>query len=239
MRCMHEASLHQNNLFITLTYDDQNLPEDWSLDVDHWQRFMKRLKKHYGGKKIRFFHCGEYGEDFGRPHYHALLFGHDFTDKEPYKETPRGELLYTSKTLESIWGNGFCPIGSVTFDSAAYCARYTTKKVTGANAKAHYGHRRPEYATMSRNPGIARHWFDKWQTDVYPHDYVVMKGKKVRPPKFYDNLIDTDQLDAIKKSRKRNAKKYADNNTEERLAVRHEIQLRKQQEFADRHRKLR
>ena len=237
---MHEASLYSDNLFITLTYDDQNLPADWSLDVTDWQQFMKRLKNATGRKKtpLRFFHCGEYGDQLGRPHYHALLFGIDLNDKKPYKKTETGEVLYTSELLERVWGKGFCPIGNVTFESAGYVARYTTKKISGAAADAHYDGRRPEYATMSRNPGIGRLWFDRFKTDCYPHDYAVVNGKRVRPPKFYDTLLDSEELEALKKNRTRTAKKYSDNNTPDRLAVRHEIQLRRQAEFSDRHRKL-
>ena len=101
MRCCHEASLYDLNCFITLTYDPEHLPPDGSLVLDHFQRFMKRLRKRFGSG-IRFFHCGEYGEKFARPHYHACLFNFDFPDKVLY--TIRDEIrLYRSAILEELW----------------------------------------------------------------------------------------------------------------------------------------
>ena len=101
LRCSHEASLHENNCFVTLTYSDKNLPKYNSLELRDFQKFMKRLRKHFDGG-IRFFHCGEYGDKNGRPHYHAILFGIDFDDREIYKVSDAGYRWYTSKTLESI-----------------------------------------------------------------------------------------------------------------------------------------
>ena len=63
LRCIHEAQLHEDNSYITLTYDDDNLPANASLDKSDFQKFMKRLRKSLGDKKVRFFHCGEYGEN--------------------------------------------------------------------------------------------------------------------------------------------------------------------------------
>ena len=80
IRCMHEAEMQDNNSFITLTYDDQNLPRHGSLDKTHFQKFMKRMREHLSPLKIRFYHCGEYGEKYTRPHYHSLIFGYDFPD---------------------------------------------------------------------------------------------------------------------------------------------------------------
>ncbi|AXL14714.1 replication initiator protein [Microviridae sp.] len=228
MRCMHEASLYEENVFITLTYDDEYLPSDRSLDVTHWQKFMKRLKKSYGGKKIRFYMCGEYGDETQRPHYHALLFGHDFEDKKFYKFSKSGERLYTTDRLERIWGKGYCPIGNVSFESAAYVARYALKKITGERAGAHYEGRIPEFSTMSRNKGIGEPWLRKWHTDVYPHDFVIVNGKRVKPPKFYDDMLSHRYISDIKDNRKERAEEHAENNTDERLAVREEIQQRKQ-----------
>ena len=133
IRCVHEASLHTDNCFITLTYSPDCLPSDGSLNHDDFQKFFKRLRKHIAPKKIRYYMCGEYGEDLqqpsklGRPHFHACLFGLDFDDKQLY--IVRDDVkLYTSATLEKIWGKGFVTIGDVTFESAAYVARYIAKK---------------------------------------------------------------------------------------------------------------
>lgn len=209
LRCIHEASLHESNCFITLTYDDSHLPADCSLNLDHFQRFMKRLRKKYGNG-IRFFHCGEYGEKFGRPHYHALIFGFDFPDKVFWKESNKIP-LYRSASLEKLWTYGYSSIGDVTFESAAYVARYIMKKITGPGAWTHYLDietgviKKPEYTTMSRRPGIAAGWYDKFRSDVYPHDFTVLRGRKVKPPKFYDRLFEAKfpaDFERIKERRK-------------------------------------
>lgn len=216
--------MHDANTFATLTYDDSHLPSDNSLDISHFQKFVKRLRKKYD---FRYYHCGEYGDETDRPHYHALLFGLDFADKKFWKQTPNGDNLYVSDELNSIWGKGFCPIGDVTFQSAAYTARYIMKKVTGDLAEDHYKGRAPEYTSMSRRPGIGADWYKKYESDVYPDDFVILNAKKFRPPKFYDGLLevsDKKTFDKLKSHRKKSLQKYADNNTPERLAVRQECQ---------------
>ena len=224
VRCMHEASLHEYNCFITLTYDEDQVPSDFSLKVEHFQKFMKRLRFKFGAG-IRFFHCGEYGDLYGRPHYHAIIFNHDFYDKELFN-IKKGVNLYTSKDLQELWPYGFSTVGDVTFESAAYVARYVTKKVTGEAAKEHYGDRKPEYVTMSRRPGIAKAWFDKFKDDVFPHDFVLIrKNMKVKPPRYYDGqyeLTNPDDFRRIKAIRKKRAAENPDN-TDERLEVRHNI----------------
>ena len=102
--------------FITLTYDDAHLPYNQSLSVRDFQLFMKRLRKEFGSG-VRFFHCGEYGEKTGRPHYHAILFNCDFKDKKIHT-VRNGHRVYVSQQLNDIWGNGLTEIGSVTFESA-------------------------------------------------------------------------------------------------------------------------
>lgn len=206
VRCLHEASLYEENSFITLTYDDQNLPKDLSLHMEDFQKFMKRLRKSVD-HKIRFFHCGEYGETTLRPHYHALLFGHDFSDKKYFSK--KGEYsIYTSESLSSLWGKGHCVTGEVSFSSAAYVARYALKKITGPNADEHYAGRKPEYVTMSRRPGIGKAWYDKYKTDIFPRDYVVVRGNRSRVPRFYDNqlqLEDPSTMALLKIEREKNA----------------------------------
>lgn len=202
IRCVHEASLYDSNCFITLTYNDENLPPGNTLVLEHFQKFFKRLRKKYG-EGIRFFHCGEYGERFGRPHYHACIFNHDWDDKVLWQE--RDDIkLYTSESLAKLWPFGFATTGELTFESAAYVARYVVKKVFGEAAKpvqadgtpGHYVYidevtgevfdRKPEYVTMSRGKGIGVPWLEKYAGDVYPDDFVVLRGKKMKPPKFYD-----------------------------------------------------
>ena len=236
IRCLHESKMHENNCFITLTYDEEHLPEDGSLNLPDFQKFMKRYRKAIG-IPIRFFHCGEYGDKTKRPHYHALIFGHDFCDKELWSRR-NGEDLYVSPTLERLWPFGFSTIGQVTFESAAYVARYVMKKVTGPLAIHEYcevdwttgeilSERKPEYTTMSRRPGIGSSWFQKWSKDVYPSDEIIINGKQVKPPKFYDSqfeIMNSDQYQLVRKKRKADALRHKDNNTPERRRVREKVQ---------------
>lgn len=233
IRCIHEAQMHSRNCFITLTYAPEHLPPNGSLVLEHWQRFMKRLRKRFGSN-IRFFHCGEYGAKLQRPHYHACLFNFDFDDKVLWKVC-NGEKLFLSSTLSELWPFGFSTVGSVTFESAAYVARYILKKITGDRAKDHYSVvdadglvscRRPEYVTMSRRPGIASGWYDKFGSDVFPSDQVVVRGRAMRPPRYYDNKLKIAQpfeYEAVLQSRWEQMQKHLDNCTPERLAVRYEV----------------
>ena len=192
---------------------------------------MKRLRKHKKANTknpIRFFHCGEYGEKFGRPHYHAILFNTNFNDRKPI---PGQKNLTTSDTLKKLWGKGHVSIGDVTFQSASYVAGYVQKKINGKQKEDHY--RRidkttgetwvlpQEYATMSRRPGIAGLWFAKHKKDVYPSDNIHINGKEMRPPKYYDNLFQEQnplQMEQIKENRTKAMQKTAHLRTPQALA---------------------
>lgn len=243
-RCLHEASLHRDNAFITLTFDDAHLPAGASLDYRPYQLFVKRLRQHFAPRPVRFYMCGEYGSDFNRPHYHACLFGVDFQDKTFWKKTEPGAILYRSATLEKLWPFGFSSVGEVTFESAAYVARYILKKINGDLADEHYKfidpetgeitHRRPEFTKMSLKPGIGAGWFEKWHGDVYPHDYVITRGAKSRPPKYYDSLLkksSPETLEAVKFERVLEGRAHLEDNTPERLAVREKVLAAKQNLF--------
>lgn len=214
VRCVHEASLYEKNCFITLTYDKKYLPENGSLCLEHFQKFMKRLRKRYGSG-IRYFHCGEYGDENRRPHYHALLFNHDFMDKTFFSER-NGYKAYTSQELSELWQKGFTVVADVSFESAGYVARYSMKKITGEKAKVHYGDLHAEYATMSRRPGIGKNWYLKYAGDVYPNDRVIINGTHTRPPRYYDDLLgkaDPSTLALIKIEREKDAQKYVQTDT--------------------------
>lgn len=229
VRMMHESSLHLDNCFITLTYSPENLPADLSLNKRHFQLFMKRLRKRVG--PLRFFHCGEYGDGGGRPHYHAILFGYDFPDKVFYSERG-GVRLYRSPLLESLWNLGFCTVGAVSFESCAYVARYVMKKVTGDAAESHYSRVNcygevysilPEYVTMSRRPGIASDWFRKFGNEVFPSDEVISRGFPSRPPRYYDQLLagsEPSVFDFVKRKRVSELSERAQDLTPARLKVR-------------------
>lgn len=249
IRMLHEAKMHDQNCFVTLTYDEDHLPKDGTLVVSDFQNFLKRLReqKRYEETKnkqphspIRFFHCGEYGETYARPHYHACLFNYDFPDKVAYKKV-NGNQYYTSQTLERLWGKGITMIGAVTYESAAYVARYITKKVTGERAQWFYSEIdettgeiireiKPEYVTMSRRPGIGKTWFEKYKNDVIPHDHVIINGKKQKTPKFYLKQIELENQKAfikIKYERMVGKQKHKDEMTTERLLVKEDIQYLK------------
>ena len=239
---MHEAKMHEENSFITLTYSDQNLPENNSLHKKDVKDFLKRLRDHlryhHNGKKIRYFMCGEYGENFGRPHYHIILFGHDWDDKKYKFTSDSRSRVYTSETLDKIWGKGLTSTGNVTFESAAYVARYVMKKVTGKPAREHYGEiidsntgeinkiKIPEYNTMSLKPGIGATWFEKYKKDVYPSDQVIIRNKQTKPPRYYDKLFNRTnplEFEAIQHNREKAAKEKFQDNTIERLQVKEKV----------------
>lgn len=221
VRCLHEASLYEGSSFVTLTYDPARL-QWWSLRYKDFQDFMKRLRFHLGG--TRFFMCGEYMKN-GMPHFHALLFGREFSDRKPLKTLGTGDVLYSSDTLESLWGHGFCSIGSVTLNSAQYVARYAQKSlipgdenwkrrdVTRHAVDGETGEcwlQVPEFIRMSLKPGIGADWFKQYHRDVFGSqseptlDRVVVEGKKMKPPKYYDVLLgrqDEYRLEYVKFAR--------------------------------------
>jgi len=231
MRCIHEASLHQHNCFVTLTYDDAHVPADGGLHHKHFQDFMKRLRKRFPDTTIRYYMCGEYGGSFGRPHFHAILFNVNFADYTLWRKSGSGSSLFRSASLESLWTFGFSSVGAVTFESAAYVARYIMKKVTGHAAAAAYAsvdtstgevfNRRPEYNGMSLKPGIGAGWWAKFSSDVTVRDRVVRDGVESFPPRYYDKLLgrtDPLALEAVKAKRVLDmADSYMDN-TPQRLA---------------------
>lgn len=249
IRCVHEASQHLSNVFVTLTYRPEDEPPGRSLrklDVSYFMRKLRawhrRQQKHLPQSertKVRFFFAGEYGDESWRPHYHGILFGVSFADMCPWKKSPNGDQLYTSSTLEKLWSHGFTSIGQVTYQSAGYVARYCMKKVTGNQAQQHYERvdprtgeifsLTPEFALMSLKPGIGARWFERYSSDLYPSDFVVMDGgPKGKPPRYYERLEkrrDALQLRVVKEARERRARdpKIRYEGTERRLAVREEV----------------
>jgi len=216
-RCVFEASLHEKNCFITLTFDDEHLPPGGSLTKHHFVNFMKRLRERfvpvcpYTDEKdprreawlsehgIRFYHAAEYGEQFGRPHHHAILFNFDFPDKYLWT-VENGNCLYRSPILEKLWTFGFSSVGDVSFESCAYVARYVMKKITGKTAPDHYQGRLPEYCTMSRVPGLASDWIQKHASNIFVHDLLVLPGgKQMKFPKYFEKKYEVIDPNAYKK----------------------------------------
>ena len=196
--------------------------------------------------------CGEYGNvckhginlelvscplcNVGRPHYHVCLFNCSFPDLVSYGSA-RGELRYTSPFLESIWQLGFVDVGSLSFDSAAYVARYILKKITGNLADDHYMQIdmdgcatwvEPEFTLMSRRPGIGKDWFDKYVSDVFPSDEVPVPGSSIfkKVPRYYDEQyarLDAEGLEEVKRLRLMFKEAHGADYTPERLMDKYKV----------------
>lgn len=235
----HESQMWERNSFLTLTYDDKNLPKDKSINKRALQLFIKRLRKHLYNKvfdvieskeeliknlslaefttyyencikavRIRYYACGEYGDDklyhfrnkyggdLGRPHYHAIMFNYWPEDTEHYKNS-EGYPIYKSESLNKLWKHGEVFVGTVTFDSAQYVAKYITKKITGQMEQERYQGKEPEFSIMSRKPGIGYSWLMKYYGETWRDDYVIVNEKKVKPPGAYKRKLKEFALENI------------------------------------------
>lgn len=252
LRCMNEAKCWPSNYYVTMTYNAEYMPPGGTVCLRDVQLFMKRLRKHCNSSKdnpVRFFLGAEYGDDNRRPHYHALLFNVRFDDLRLHGYNGRGEPLYISATMSRLWGDdkgtfGFCTLGAVTFESAVYCAKYALKQVklsehsTPAareewerryvvyDADGIVYERDREFAVMSRRPGIGAPYYEKFGKEIRDHDNMVVNGRTVRPPRYYDtksDVIDPARFAAVKKDRKRLAVLSKPDNTPERLDVKEKL----------------
>lgn len=237
-RLVHESKMHGESSFLTLTYDDAHYPLDGSVAVRPLQLFLKKVRNTVG--RVRFFACGEYGSLNWRAHFHVILFGSAFyPDRVPFAKTGSGHITYTSPTLQRLWPEGHSYIGHVTPASCGYVARYITKKVNGNLAADHYRRPnpvtgeivdlKPEFICMSNRPGIGKGWWDQYNTDAFPSDFLIIEGKKVPVPRYYKKQLAKEN--PVKHDRvtwKRKAKSFDEerryNNTVERLEVREELQ---------------
>lgn len=223
IRCYHESQMHFESSFLTLTYDEQNLPYDESLNMEHHQLFMKRLRKTLN-VPVRYFMCGEYGEKTFRPHYHSTLFGYRPTDGQLISRKG-GNLLYHSPSLTKIWGLGKVDFGEVTFESAAYVARYMTKKIKGDAAQEHYKFvhpdtgevfdRKPPFTASSRRPGVGIPWIEKWWKQTYDRDTVIIRGKQMLPPSAYDRWLKDNHYELYEEIKTNRIKDELDENATE------------------------
>jgi len=223
VRAYHELQVwNYCSSFLTLTYAPAHVPilagDSYTLNPDHLRKFISDLKDYMienlviararsivGQPVFTHLSCGEYGERFGRPHYHSCLFGVEFTDKQLDFVSDCGENVYRSATLERLWPYGRCAIGSVTWESAAYVARYITKKITGDAAGDHYGldvydhdtgeiwasgSRVPEFVDCSRKHALGKYWFARYGlSDVYVDDQVIIDDRRFPVPRYYDKLL--------------------------------------------------
>lgn len=216
-RMVLESKMHSQNSFITLTVADEHRSANKSLNKEDPQKFLKRLRKHlwkHEGIRIRYYLCGEYGETTAREHYHLCIFGWNPEDRKFFKLNKTRDKIYTSETLQKLWDKGFVTVGNFTPQTAEYCAKYITKAIIGTNADNTYtlidpetgetSKRTPPFQTSSRNPGLASTWYDKYQTDAYPYDFIVIDGKKRKVPPYFDKKLkktDPIALQAIKRVR--------------------------------------
>lgn len=226
VRCFHEASLHRQNCFLTLTYNNAHLPAFGSLSKRDVQLFLKRLRKAISPVKIRYFLCGEYGSHYSRPHYHLLIFGWCPFDLIPWATSRKGSALFRSSLIERLWPFGFSTVGEFTLRSAAYVARYCMKKVTGKQWKEMDNGKIQEFTLSSRRPAIGRGWFERFGLSSYPSDFCIINEKKVKPPRYYDKLLQlTDDVlyDSVKAVRKEAATSLGDCERSRRAAVREEL----------------
>lgn len=198
-RMMHEASCHEDNLFLTLTYDQENLPESADLVQRDMQLFWKNLRKKFPHLKIRYVYSAEFGKITKRPHYHAIAFGLALPDLIKEGRNDRGEPLYGSEILDKIWKKGHCVVGAVTEQSCGYVAGYMLKDMDGDYINEYtildeetgeLVNRTRPYARHSNKPGIGRIWFEKYWRDVFPDDFIVVEGKKRSVPEYYLRLLE-------------------------------------------------
>lgn len=213
IRCVHEGRMHECSSVILLTYDDEHLPVHGDLRYSDFQLFVRRARRKLG--PFRFFMCGEYGEAEWRPHFHAVMFGVYFSDRKYFKESASGTKVYTSAVLSELWPYGHCSVSDFSYEAAGYIARYVTKKVTGARAAEHYSrvddsggvyHLTPEFMRCSLKPGIGVRFFEKYRSEIFPRDEVVLNGRKLRPPRLYfEYLKDLDADEALLVEAKRQA----------------------------------
>jgi len=221
--------MHTDNCVVTLTYNSENLPASGNLHYPDFKLFIRKIRKR---APVRFFMCGEYGENFSRPHYHAILFGINFADRKPLKKTASGSQLYDSKLLSSLWTHGFANLADVDQASVNYISGYVMKKVIGKQAADHYQHVAnggavvPEFGRMSLKPGIGGTWFDLYAQDVFPHDRAVMNGTEVPVPRFYTRKLkerDSIGFALIKASRERKFAQKIPDTHPARLRIREKV----------------
>lgn len=183
IRAVHEASIHKENIFLTLTYDEAHL-ESPRLQYEHFQTFMKDLRNHNPQQTISMMVTGEYGEINKRPHWHALLFNYRPTDQSHKYTTQRGEQVYVSQTIQDIWGKGNIEYGSITMDSAGYVARYAAKKLVHGRDQEHDFH--PIHKTSSKH-AIGKSWIQQNWRQTFNDGYIIIPGNKEKAgiPRYY------------------------------------------------------
>lgn len=169
-RGLHELEAHKESSFVTLTYSDDYLPHHGNLVRSHLSLFFKRLREDLrkDGRKVRYFACGEYGEKYGRPHYHAIIFGIGVDDYERVREE---------------WSSGMVYFGSVTRFSIQYVARYITDMYSGKRDPLAHLHSVRPFQVQSQ--GLGKEWLDAHKDQVLYDVGLRRKGKIEGMPRYY------------------------------------------------------
>lgn len=204
-RCWNESLKYEKNCFVTLTYNDDFLPDDNSLHKDHLQKFIKRLRKRIYPDKVKYFACGEYGSK-GRPHYHLILFGYSFDDLQFKIEN--GRSFTCSNVLNQLWPFGFTSVSALTPGRCDYVARYCVKKLT----KEDLDGRVPEFTLMSTRPAICLDLFQDYGDRIVQNGFVLKQGKKCKIPRYCDKVVEKKNkklMDHVKDIRMKNVKPYS------------------------------
>lgn len=215
VRIHHEAMMHEYSAFITLSYNDENLPQHNSLQYEDihrfWKRERQRLDRKYG-IKLRHYTVGEYGDKTTRPHYHACIFGYPYLENRIImRETPT--LLWTTPELEHSWGLGFVSVGALNFTTAAYTASYITKKLRSKQQYVRIDETTGELIKLEQprafmSDNLGKTWWDKYGKYLETNDQIIINGMKQKPPKAYDKWLgkkDEKKLRQIKEERKKKA----------------------------------
>jgi hypothetical protein len=188
--------MHEDAIFLTLTYAD----DPYDLQPNDLDKFHNSLRSAIYPNRFSYYSIGEYGDDFGRPHYHIILFGYTFDDASYLKKSPSGRKLYTSKKLSQLWKHGHANFALADESAMKYCAGYALKKMKGDQYGSwkkdeYYGMRTFEFMRSSRNPAIGLRWLQKYYKQFDEADYCVIDGKKTQIPQYYmKKLIDLDPI---------------------------------------------
>jgi len=191
VRIAHEAQTHERNAFLTLTYNDQTLPPYGSLNYQDLTKFLKRARKAFG--KLRYYAVGEYGDQSLRPHYHLCIFGHDFTEQRIItRKNPH--LLWTQEAVTRCWGLGRVEVGALTFETARYTASYVTKKLRSKQRYVRIDETTGELVAVEQprafmSDNLGKDWWIQNRDQLEYNDYVIINGKRQKPPKAYDRWL--------------------------------------------------
>lgn len=208
LRQMHEASLHSENCFLTLTYAPEHLHKPYmagdgqlrgSVCMEHFASFAKRLRRRIEPQKLRFYCKTEYSPGLLQPHAHASIFGFRPNDLELWDKSAAGFVVYRSPLLDECWRHGFVGVGDLTKESAGYVANHNCDKLDFQRPSDAYSRFdfatgeivqvEPESVRMSTHPGIGRDWIERFECDAFPSGFLVDDGSKRPVPRYYKKRL--------------------------------------------------